>query len=401
MQYRKIQRYILIVLGSIVVLALLTVPSYMFYLSVKTMLVGEAKKEASSVAISIAAFLSYDSDNYKKLIDVKDYEAGSYDHDYYMEMLSIFKGIRESINADYVYTEMPISDTEAVYILDGEPMTSEDFSPIGSVDALQEEETQVIESGVPMATDLLSDPVWGTFITGFAPIKHKDTGEFLGLVGVDYSAEYINTLLLRLARILVVIQLIVTILLLIVVAAFIDHRNRHINVDYLTGLKTKRNFEAVLKDLMSNSAATKHPFSIMMMDIDNFKTINDEHGHLIGDSALKIVAQVIHSNTRNGDFGFRFGGDEFAVLLPNTNAARAAEVAVRIMRRWQNEAIMVNNQPIKLTVSMGIAQWEPGKTAAEIVDAADEALYESKRLGKNHVSVAGGGSHPIAERSES
>lgn len=366
---------------------LLSLPAYLFYISTYNMVVEEAKKEARSVATTTAIFISNDPEPYKRLIQSESFEPGSYDEAYYQRMLAIFRQIREQSNADFVFTEMQVSDDHAVYILDGEPQDSPDFSPIGSEDQIQPEERQALESGKATVTDLVEDPAWGTYISAFAPIIDPATGESLGLVGVDLSAAYITEVLRRLVRMVILIQVIITLLSIATLGAYRDYRYRTLNSDFLTVLSSKRNFNGALNTVLRQAQVSGKPFSVMMMDIDHFKDVNDNYGHLVGDAALRRVADMIRTYTRAEDASFRFGGDEFALLLPNTTEAQAEAVAERILNGWKAMGVASSELPMDITVSIGIAQWRKDCSAKDIVAAADAALYESKNTGRNRATV--------------
>jgi diguanylate cyclase (GGDEF)-like protein len=137
------------------------------------------------------------------------------------------------------------------------------------------------------------------------------------------------------------------------------------------------------------------PLSLILIDVDDFKAINDTLGHPSGDKVLKSVAEAIHAQTRECDLCARYGGDEFAVLLANSNISQASVVAERIR---QNTVLLdhlfacIDMHPKKhprltVTLSIGVAQLAPDMTAEAFIEAADQALYHSKNSGKNRVSV--------------
>lgn len=156
--------------------------------------------------------------------------------------------------------------------------------------------------------------------------------------------------------------------------------------DALTGLYNHRHFHERLEEEISRSLRYNRPFSIVMLDLDFFKYYNDAYGHLAGDQALKQVADVIRSSTRKSDTAFRYGGEEFALILPETKLYDAFEVAERIRERVQQEA-KVNGMP--LTVSLGVATWSnSSRTKESLLQAADTALYKAKRAGRNRTYMA-------------
>ena len=153
--------------------------------------------------------------------------------------------------------------------------------------------------------------------------------------------------------------------------------------DSLTGLLGHRIFHETLNQLLKDA----HPFSVLMFDIDDFKQINDFHGHQIGDQALCLVADALTRDTRSGDSVFRTGGEEFCVLLPGLTEHDAFAVA-EAMRR--TVAAIVSTLPNPVTVSAGVASFpEHGREHDELLSSVDVALYASKRSGKNRSSTAG------------
>ncbi|MHC8412258.1 GGDEF domain-containing protein [Pseudomonas sp. Hz4] len=131
------------------------------------------------------------------------------------------------------------------------------------------------------------------------------------------------------------------------------------------------------------------PLSLLMLDIDHFKHINDNHGHSAGDDVLKAVAASIKSQLRNVDMVFRFGGEEFLILLSNTNREAAALVGERLRFAAQAEDYAADGNRVELTVSLGCSTLLPGESADSLLRRADSALYVAKREGRNRLAMAG------------
>ncbi|MEA1976801.1 MAG: diguanylate cyclase [Chloroflexota bacterium] len=146
--------------------------------------------------------------------------------------------------------------------------------------------------------------------------------------------------------------------------------------DSLTGLFNRHKLQDNLDTEVERAKRYNRPLSIIMIDMDGLKVINDTHGHAAGDEALKLVSRSIQHSIRKVDLGTRFGGDEFIVLLPEADREESAAVAKRI-----REAILaVEFESGKLSVSMGVVQWHSGfETSKDFVHAADEAMYLAKR----------------------
>ncbi len=149
--------------------------------------------------------------------------------------------------------------------------------------------------------------------------------------------------------------------------------------DKMTGVSNKDKLTSIVRDLINDSKIQK--FSILMFDIDNFKTINDNMGHLVGDESLIALAKFGEDSIRKNDYIGRYGGDEFIIILPNLDAYEAKMIAERFRMK-----ISQQTKP-KFTISIGVASFpDDGNTFKELIAAADKGLYLSKERGKNRVS---------------
>ena len=158
--------------------------------------------------------------------------------------------------------------------------------------------------------------------------------------------------------------------------------------DPLTGAINRRKFDEIASREVDRFYRYNRPLSIMMLDIDYFKNVNDTYGHSIGDVVLKEFYKICLNAVRNTDIVARIGGEEFAILMPETNLQQANILAKRICKTVSEFAIAIENSPnIKLTVSIGVTKWntEGFKTINDILEYADQALYEAKKSGRNRV----------------
>jgi diguanylate cyclase (GGDEF)-like protein len=161
--------------------------------------------------------------------------------------------------------------------------------------------------------------------------------------------------------------------------------------DGLTGLYNQRYFHDALNKELSRAARYKRAFSLIIFDIDKFKQINDTYGHLQGDLVLHEVARIIQSQCRNTDIVCRYGGDEFAIIMPETNTSNNAAIAMRIVKAVNSTKIKLSQDEITISISMGITTYIPNlenKNASDLIGAADKALYHSKQSGGNQLSMA-------------
>lgn len=163
--------------------------------------------------------------------------------------------------------------------------------------------------------------------------------------------------------------------------------------DPLTGIANRRKFMSVLKVEYQRHVRYGHPLSIVLLDIDHFKTINDTYGHEFGDEVIKIVSRVLEDSIREDlDLAARIGGEEFALLLPETNAAGARVVAERVRNWIENRKITRYGEALTVTVSAGVAGKLRDDEALEpdqLLNNADKALYTSKNMGRNKTTVFG------------
>jgi diguanylate cyclase (GGDEF)-like protein len=163
--------------------------------------------------------------------------------------------------------------------------------------------------------------------------------------------------------------------------------------DGLTGLANRRHAEESLATELSRADRFGGPLSVVVTDIDDFKTVNDEHGHPVGDTVLCEFARLLESSVRDVDVAGRWGGEEFLLILPGTDAEGAVRLAGRIRALLEDRTMVTpEGVPVRITSSFGVAAYEEGTSAEELVAAADAALYEAKRTGKNRVARAPGAS---------
>jgi diguanylate cyclase len=162
-------------------------------------------------------------------------------------------------------------------------------------------------------------------------------------------------------------------------------------IDALTGIPNRRGFDRELTQLIKHADEQTPEFSLLLMDIDHFKAVNDKHGHLAGDKVLQALAYLLNTHTKGGDSSARFGGEEFAVLLPQTATEDAVSVAENIRLHVEK---MVLRRPrtgemlSDITASIGVASYRPGETANDFIHRCDKALYQAKKLGRNRVVLA-------------
>lgn len=154
--------------------------------------------------------------------------------------------------------------------------------------------------------------------------------------------------------------------------------------DGLTGLLNRRMFEQIFSEELERAQRFKHSFALIILDIDFFKKVNDTHGHPVGDVVLREVAGRLQSRVRSVDRVMRYGGEEFAILMFESDAGMAREFATRLCADVRREPVKAGELQLPVTLSAGVAMFpDDGKTKAAVVQAADDALYAAKEAGRD------------------
>jgi diguanylate cyclase (GGDEF)-like protein len=159
--------------------------------------------------------------------------------------------------------------------------------------------------------------------------------------------------------------------------------------DDLTRTFNRRHFMKLTAQELERAKRYQHPLSIIIFDIDNFKNVNDSYGHLCGDAVLREISSTCRTILRQCDVLARFGGEEFILLLPETNEANALKVANRLCQLVAIHVVEYKDAQIRVTISAGVTTFKPTTdTLDDLLNRADQALYLAKRLGKNRLEVA-------------
>lgn len=153
--------------------------------------------------------------------------------------------------------------------------------------------------------------------------------------------------------------------------------------DALTGLYNRRHFMELLGKERARASRYRRPLSLCIIDIDRFKHINDSYGHPAGDEVLELVARIIREHARTEDVAARIGGEEFAVLFPETRVQAAVEICERLRLAVAACACRIEHQPVTVTVSLGTTQLQPGDSQSDFIRRSDKALYRAKNDGRN------------------
>ena len=159
--------------------------------------------------------------------------------------------------------------------------------------------------------------------------------------------------------------------------------------DGLTGLITHSYFEFLLDKEIERAKRYKNPFSIVMFDVDHFKSFNDTYGHPVGDRVLKAISKTVKDLLRKVDVVARYGGEEFSIILPETDISGAMVISEKLRKAVEMLEFIHEGHPLKITISMGVAGFtDDSMLVSDIIKKADDAMYNSKTFGRNRVSLA-------------
>ncbi|MCK5461055.1 GGDEF domain-containing protein [Candidatus Gracilibacteria bacterium] len=158
--------------------------------------------------------------------------------------------------------------------------------------------------------------------------------------------------------------------------------------DPLTGLANREKMRYFLDDEIAKFERYGQSLSLIELDLDHFKKINDTHGHLAGDEVLKSISETIKKSIRKTDLAVRYGGEEFIIVLPNTSGEESKNFAERLRKNIEQNMVNFGNKTIKVTASLGVAELKKGETEKNLLCKADKALYSSKGNGRNQINYA-------------
>lgn len=169
----------------------------------------------------------------------------------------------------------------------------------------------------------------------------------------------------------------------------IESLRTSVRIDALTQLANRAHLDEHLQQTIEYCKRYGESFSLLMVDIDHFKDVNDTHGHQAGDRILRGMALKLKTSLRDTDFVARYGGEEFAVIMPRTSLQTAFDVADKVREAVEASKFKLDDINLKITISGGVTESHESDTTGMIVDRADSALYEAKEAGRNQIRVAG------------
>ena len=158
------------------------------------------------------------------------------------------------------------------------------------------------------------------------------------------------------------------------------------NLDGLTKVFNRRALDRYLQKI-TQKGNLQHELHLLILDIDDFKSINDTYGHVVGDKILIFIANLLRNTLRDGDKVFRYGGEEFVIILNRITAEKCEEIAERILHTISTNTLLYKGESVNVTISIGSTKYIDGDTPESLIDRADKALYNSKKQGKNQLST--------------
>ena len=311
--------------------------------------------------------------------------------EYFSEVTALLKRISAATGAAEIYIEKRLSDKKKGFVFQPEQIPERFFS-----NELTDEELLAFNEGVESSSDLLHDQALGEYLVGYAPITDSKTGAPVGLVVVEFALSDADSLLSGITMIIIISFSVILLLTAFVVHRLYASRVKYRSRDVLTALCNKHYFEKHLLKAMRHARASGRPLCLMMIDVDRFKTINDTMGHGAGDDVLKAVSKALLRCTRRSDACCRYGGDEFVITLPGTNAVQAAVIAERLRAEVSGLVFESAGRTFGVTLSIGIAELGGGMSADAFKELADRLMYISKNSGKNRITVREGA--PIVQQ---
>lgn len=171
----------------------------------------------------------------------------------------------------------------------------------------------------------------------------------------------------------------------------IKELEEQVGTDCLTGLNNRRNMKKIIAREINRACRNGGKLSVLLLDLDHFKHVNDRHGHLIGDIALQELAKLILREIRNIDIAFRYGGEEFLIVFPDTDAHEAKIIAERLRKSVEKHDFIGTTENFNCTISGGIAEANIiliDESQKSLINRADKALYKSKQNGRNRITIA-------------
>lgn len=385
--FRLRHSWSLILLIVILVAFFFLLPAQVLFSNYKQTMLEEMSQRALAVANTTATLLAMDSLPFIELTRAIMQDPENIDQQYYSKIHTLFSKLRQDANVDYLYTQLTSNDTTVMYLLDSLNQEAPLFSVSSSGTrgtVLSSECNEAFNNATSITTGIIEHERWGTSIFAHSPIIDNTEGKVIGLVSAGFNIMTLESNIQNMFCLIIVLFILIVILVSLALCIVLQLRERSLDVEYLTQLGTKKFFETQLARIAGHAKASKTPFSLLLLDIDGFKLINDTYGHLTGDKVLQAAATIIRSHVRVSDICSRIGGDEFAVILPSSSLEQALLTAQTIQNAMRDHT--PHGTPgLELSVSIGVAQWDGSQSIQKLIEQSDQALYKAKKQGKNIV----------------
>ncbi|MDH3354249.1 MAG: diguanylate cyclase [Chromatiales bacterium] len=216
--------------------------------------------------------------------------------------------------------------------------------------------------------------------------------EFQWYLIVEQESNPSDQHILKALFINILLSLLVSTIVFFFIKKMVDKHQQQLEkmatTDKLTGVANRGLFELLLEQSIKNYRRRKSALTIIMLDIDHFKRINDQHGHLVGDQVLRHIAATIAKNVRHSDTVCRWGGEEFILLLPDCDLTQAYDLAEQIRIAIESHQINIHENSIYMTASFGVSEYSETEESIALIRRADQALYQAKSMGRNRVIIS-------------
>ncbi len=379
-QYRIKKSWSLPLATVCIVSLFLLLPAHILYSNYKQTTLDEMGRKALAVANTTVQVLAMESLPYLELCRALQHDRTPYESESFDPMQELLVTIRGNAGVDLLYAKLLDDKGEVLFVLDSSlPHVTDEATK------LSPEEGDVFQSAAPLRGGIIKDERWGTSIFAHAPIIDNGDGKILGVVGVAFSMGTFEKSLKNMFFLIIGLFILIIVLVSLAICIVLRLREDSLEVEYLTNLGTKRLFENQLARTAKRAKASTTPFSLLLIDIDGFKQINDTYGHLTGDRILQAVATIIRANVQPSDICSRIGGDEFSIILTSSALEQALYTAQCIQNDIEGH-ILENHRDLALSVSIGVAQGEKSLSPQDLIELADQALYKAKSQGKNSVA---------------
>lgn len=224
-------------------------------------------------------------------------------------------------------------------------------------------------------------------------VNSRYVPEFNWLLIVEQNGTYGDEKLVKTFIINLFVAVVITIVVILAANLTVGGYQRKLeemaSLDKLTGVLNRQVFDGILNQSMKLAERKEHSLSLVIFDLDHFKEVNDNYGHLAGDEVLRSVADKVGDILRESDVICRWGGEEFFLLFPECNAEQAREIAEKMRKQIETHFFNFAGKSIQITASFGVAEYAPGESEADLINRADQALLKAKSSGRNRVEFKG------------